>query len=424
MPEPPPDAIWIHPSDVAAEGAAAVCANVKAMGLHSISLAATYHAGRFLLPHDPQATVKLLEDGVVYYQVDAARWQKSRLKPKTAEVSEKSDLARAARDAAVAAGLEVNAWVVGLHNSRLGEANPDCTVQNAFGERYPWALCPSHPVVRNYAAALAEEVAAKLEPAALDLEAFGFMGYAHASHHDKAAVQLDGAHDFLLSLCFCSSCAKRMAARKVDAAKFAEKARKLVKTFLERGGETKGGALNLPEEIGPWLAREIGALESANVMSARRETVVSLIAEIRERVAEDVELHVMAHPSPFVTGAAIGGGLLALGELVDGFILNLFHGDVARMRAEVRSARTAATPTTSFAANLRAFPPDSTSAASFAEKVAAVRAEGVGEIRVYHYGLMARAHFDWIAPALQPGGRAAGSNSGSNSGSNHGSNHR
>src|SRR5262245_23920303 len=231
-----PDSIWIHPTDVAAEGAAAVCANVKAMGLRALSLAATYHAGRFLLPHDPKATVRLLEDGVAYYQVDDARWQRSRLRPKTAAVSEKEDLARAARDAAVKAGLEVNAWVVALHNSRLGEANPDCTLQNAFGERYPWALCPSHPDVRQYAATLAEEVALTLEPAALDLEAFGFMGYAHASHHDKAAVRLDGAHDFLLSLCFCESCGKRMAQRKVDAARTAERARRLVKAHLDRGG--------------------------------------------------------------------------------------------------------------------------------------------------------------------------------------------
>jgi hypothetical protein len=405
-----PDSIWIHPTDVAAEGAAAVAENVKAMGLRAISLAATYHAGRFLLPHDPKATVRLLEDGVAYYQVDEARWQRSRLRPKTAEVSAKEDLARAARDAAVEAGLEVNAWVVALHNSRLGEANPDCTLQNAFGERYPWALCPSHPDVRHYAATLAEEVALKLEPAALDLEAFGFMGYAHASHHDKAAVRLDGAHDFLLSLCFCESCARRMAQRKVDAARTAEKARRLVKAHLDRGGAAAGGALDRPEEIGPWLAKEFGAVESANLLSARREAVVSLIGEIRKRVPKGVRLRAMAHPSPFVTGAAIGGGLLALGEWVDGFILNLFHGDAARMRAEVKSARTAATPATRFAANLRAFPPDSASAAAFAEKVAAVRAEGASEICVYHYGLMARAHFEWIAPALKTAARPTGAN--------------
>jgi hypothetical protein len=410
-----PDSIWIHPTDFASEGGSAVCANVKAMGLGAISIAATYHAGRFLLPHDPQATVRLLEDDVAYYQVDPERWQKSRLKPKTAEVSAKEDLARAARDAAVKAGLEVNAWVVALHHSRLGEANRDCTLQNAFGERYPWALCPSHPDVRRYAATLAEEVAQRLEPAALDLEAFGFMGYAHASHHDKAAVRLDGAHDFLLSLCFCESCARRMAQRKVDAARTAEKARKLVKLHLDRGGAAPGdaaagGALNRPEEIGPWLAREFGAIESANLLSARRETVVSLIAEVRRRVPREVKLRAMAHPSPFVTGAAIGGGLLALGDLVDAFILNLFHGDAARMRVEVRSARTAATPATRFAANLRAFPPDSESAASFAEKVAAVRAEGAAELCVYHYGLMARTHLEWIAPALQRNGRSNGVN--------------
>src|SRR5262249_31108911 len=94
----------------------------------------------------------------------------------------------------------------------------------------------------------------------------------------------------------------------------------------------RGKPIERPEEIGPWLARELGAAESANVLSARRETVVSLIGEVRKRVPRDIHLHAMAHPSPFVTGAAIGGGLLALGELVDAFVLNCFEpsaGDVA-----------------------------------------------------------------------------------------------
>ena len=33
-------------------------------------------------------------------------------------------------------GLAVNAWMVLLHNTRLGEAYPDVTVENAFGDRY------------------------------------------------------------------------------------------------------------------------------------------------------------------------------------------------------------------------------------------------------------------------------------------------
>ncbi len=394
--------IWIHPTDVASEGAPAVVRALEEMGLREISLAATYHAGRFLLAHASEGAVKQLEDGVAYYEPGERSFATTRLKPKLAQACQGRDLWREARDAAARAGIAVNAWIVALHNSRLGEANPDCTIENCFGERYPWGLCPSHPDARAYAVALAADVAERLEPAALELEAFGFMGYAHQSHHDKAGVRLDGAHDFLLSLCVCPHCATRMATRTLDARRLAEKARKLVKEFLDRGGSGEGEPrLERPEEIGPWLAKRLGAAECASLLSARRESVVSLIEEIRRRVPRLVRLRAMAHPSPFVTGAAIGGGLLALGDLVDSFILNLFHGDCARMRVEVKSARTAATPATRFAANLRAFAPDSEDATSFLEKVKSVRAEGIDELCVYHYGLMPRTHFAWVRKAVE-----------------------
>ena len=397
--------IWIHPTDVIDEGAPAAFGAIQEMGLAGISLAASYHGARYLLPHSPKATVRELEDGAVWYAPDPGRFEKLRLKPKQADLCKGRDLCREVRDAAAKSGLAVHAWVVGLHDGRLGEANGDCTIVNAFGERYSWGLCPSHPDARAYAVALAADVAAKVEPAALELEAFGFMGYAHHGHHDKAGVELDGAHDFLLSLCFCEHCTRPMAARKVVVAKMAEKTRALVKEFLDRGGAPgrNGEAherLDKPEQIGPWLARELGAKEFASVLSVRKQVVVSLVEGIRKAVPSKVKLFAMAHPSPFVTGAAIGGGLLALGEIVDGFVLNLFHGDAARMRAEVKSARTAATPATRFFANLRAVPPDSRTEAEFVEKAVAVRGEGIAGFRVYHYGLIPRANFAWVKKAL------------------------
>ena len=66
--------IWIQPTDVAAEGADAVVAAVKEMGLGEISLAATYHAGRFLLPHDPKSSVKLLRHERHQIGLVDARW--------------------------------------------------------------------------------------------------------------------------------------------------------------------------------------------------------------------------------------------------------------------------------------------------------------------------------------------------------------
>ena len=56
------------------------------------------------------------------------------------------------------AGLAVNAWLVPLHNTRLGQAYPDITVENAFGDRYVYSLCPSSPDAREYAIALCKDV--------------------------------------------------------------------------------------------------------------------------------------------------------------------------------------------------------------------------------------------------------------------------
>jgi hypothetical protein len=391
--------IWIHPGDVLDEGPERAFAAIREMGLREISLAATYHAARFLLPHSGNGAVRELEDGVAWYQPDPARWKSARLQPKAAAACGGRDWFREARDAAAKAGLAVNAWIVALHDGRLGAAHPECAIVNVFGDRYAWGLCPSHPDARAYAIGLAEEIATRYAPAALELESFGFMGYSHRSHHDKAGVELDGAHDFLLSLCVCDACARRMATRQVDVKRLAEKARRLVKEYLDRGGPA-GARLDKAEEIGPWLVKALGPKECASVLSVRKETVVTLLEEARRRVPKGVKLHAMAHPSPFVTGAAIGGGLLALGDVADAFVLNLFHGDAARMRAEVKSARTAATPATRFFANLRAFPPDSPTEASFLEKVAAVRAEGLETLRVYHYALLPRAHFAWVRTAL------------------------
>ena len=40
-------------------------------------------------------------------------------------------------------GLQVEAWIVLTHNSTLGRAHPDLVVRNAFGDAYPYALCPA-----------------------------------------------------------------------------------------------------------------------------------------------------------------------------------------------------------------------------------------------------------------------------------------
>ena len=65
--------------------------------------------------------------------------------------------------------MHMRAWLVMLHNSRLGSTQPTMTLQNAFGDRYLHGLCPNQPEVRDFAIALLGS--RRFIRAALDLEA-------------------------------------------------------------------------------------------------------------------------------------------------------------------------------------------------------------------------------------------------------------
>jgi hypothetical protein len=171
----------------------------------------------------------------------------------------------------------------------------------------------------------------------------------------ESRAATSGALRFLDALCTCAGCARRFASRKLDATKLAAKARQLV--AAGRAGDAKGATpLERPEEIGPWLVRQLGAAESAGMLSARKESLVALVQEVRRRLPPGVALHAVAHPSPFVGGRALGGGLLALDDLLDGFTLDgpadVATVDAKSLAAAVKSARTAALPTSAFTLRL------------------------------------------------------------------------
>src|SRR5262249_58901917 len=115
-------------------------------------------------------------DAAVYYRADPANWRASRLRParlRPAMARRAGSFERAAaalRDR----GLKVTAWAVITHNDRLGTAVPSAAVRNAFGDGYPWALCPASPAGREYATTLAGEIAALPEAGAIALEALGW----------------------------------------------------------------------------------------------------------------------------------------------------------------------------------------------------------------------------------------------------------
>ena len=150
-------AIYAYAWDVAELGAAGFVDEIKALGLDTVTFAGAYHAGKFLRPKGRGGKVFFPEDGTAYFRFDPKRY--GRIKPVLNGAIGKHDVLA---DLCDTPGIAVNAWMVLLHNTRLGTEHPEATVANAFGDRYVYSLCPSSPDVREYAVALCKDIRRQL----------------------------------------------------------------------------------------------------------------------------------------------------------------------------------------------------------------------------------------------------------------------
>src|SRR5690606_4764242 len=184
---------------------------VQATGADSLTLAASYHQSRDVFPHNPHGVTQYLSSGSSAFRPTTERY--GLLHP--APGDGRRDLLADLVDATTARGMTAQAWVVLLHNSRLGRAHPEVTVHNALGDRLRHALCPAHPEVRRYVTALATDLA-EHGVTAIHLEALTAGGYDHGETHERALIYLGETARFLLGLCFCPHCRAAGHAQDVD----------------------------------------------------------------------------------------------------------------------------------------------------------------------------------------------------------------
>lgn len=386
----------LYPWDI--DGDPAAADRIASLGLAGVTLAAAYHAVRAITPFHPRHRI-VVRDAAAYYTPDRERWRSSRLRPLAAEPA--GSFQRAAR-ALRAAGLPVTAWAVLTHNARVGAAAPGAVVENAFGDTYPWALCPAAGAVRRYAATLAAEIAALPEVDAIELEACGWYGVAHGGAHDKAGLGGCPEAEWLLSVCFCPACRDAYAAAGGDASRILAGVRSAADDLLSRNGRTG--------QAGPALPAELAAV----VQTARTAVAEFFTREVAAAVraaAPGKAVYLHADPDPRAAGANPGGDpAFLLGPAgADGLVLACW--DPARAAALVRQVAGAAPPGAAIAASLLAVAGLGGDPASLPAQAGAVRAAGATELRLYHAGLAGPADLAAIR-ALCEAGRAPGRSAG------------
>ena len=188
--------LYTYPWDLAEVDPAPFARRIGQCGLNAVTVAMSYHAGRFIRPHATGARVYFPEDGSIYFRHNPERY--GRIRPLPGTLVNDTDVLRELAQSTPE--LQVHAWVVLLHNTPLGFAHPDVTVRNVFGDPYPYNLCPSHPDAREYAVALCADLCSAYPLRGLCLETPGFLPFEHGYHHEFAQLRLNPWAAGLLAL--------------------------------------------------------------------------------------------------------------------------------------------------------------------------------------------------------------------------------
>ncbi|MEV7596045.1 hypothetical protein AB0O91_01485 [Kitasatospora sp. NPDC089797] len=390
---------YLYPWD--ADGDPACGARLTGLGIRRAAVAAAYHSVRALTPRHPRHKVVTAEHAAVYFRPDPDRWSGAgRLRPVEAPWSPRS-FGRAA-EALADAGVEVYAWTVLAHGQRLGVRHPDVAVLNAYGDRYPWALCVASPAVRRYCATLAADTAAQPGLAGLELESCGWYGFDHLHAHDKVAgVPLPPSARLLFSLCFCPHCQDGYRAEGADPRALRAAVRVALDPVL--AGTAPDAALD------PETAAAVARMRVRTAAGLRRAVLAAVAAE-RPRLP--VLLH--AQPDPLGFGPSPGLPPEETGAASPVLLApTRSPAALAAVRAYADRACTdrahAAHPvpgrrvavTVGAVAGLGGDPAD------LPAWCADLAAAGAGELRFYHLGLASRQDLDAVRAAVEAVGAEA-----------------
>lgn len=334
---------YAYPWDVAEPG---FVDRVRELGVDEVAVAVAYHSTRAATPWSRDRTAVLARHAAFYRPVREARW--SRLRPRRPDWVGAADSAGEAVALLNEAGMPAAAWLVLTHSSVLGAQFPGLTVRNCFGERYPWALCPSQQEVRDYAVTLVEESLAGLDVSSVVLEACGQLGAVHQCQHEKTDAVWSPAVVKLLSVCCCPACGVGDG--------FREEVLRLIAT---------GEPATLED---PALREEL--------LTARHAATDALRRAVLARIDRPVALH--ADLDPWATGA-LPGLTPAAADEVGTVVLPCW-----RPGAElVRTARKQLPSTVAIGAYVTALGP----APELKDYVRRLAEAGAEQLHLYHLGL-------------------------------------
>jgi hypothetical protein len=385
-------AVYAYPWDLAPNGGSGFGELVSAQGISAVTLALSYHAGKFISSR--RKHVYFPEDGAVYFNPTVSRY--GRIKPYPHPDQE---LRRVAAHLADSGGLDLHAWMVLFHNTRLGTTYPEATVRNVWGDRYIYSLCPVNPEVADYGVALVKDVALTLPVKSIVVETAGFLPYPHGYHHEFAQVQSQRWIEMLLGLCFCDHCSDQSQRETgIDSQNLQRRVAAMVDDYLE-------SPCDAPSDMAyAWITADL--LQDAELLTFLRwriQRVSALVKQLRAVLSNDIALAIIPTVQrPTATTWLEGSDLQKLADNADFLEIPFYEATAARVVADAwDSLRRTGGKVAQIRAILRPGPPDLDGGRETAAAVKGLAELGIRNFAFYNWGFLRKHDFARIGQALK-----------------------
>lgn len=380
-------ALWAYPWDLIDEGVESVADRLAAIGISEINLATNYHSVQPFLPHNPKRKTFFAHASSYFHPHEEYY---GRLSPVSNETMGEEDWLACIVEGVEDTSLSLNSWTIGCHNSRLGMANQDLTLESPFGDSLAFGLCPSQPATQKYLQSLLTDLSARAPFKRIELETFDyFYGTGFGWHHDKYHLELGRLGEFLFGLCFCDACCDNAQEIGIDV----DEARTSAQDGLEAIINS-----DLPPDtsIVSWLRTHP---ELAAYIDVRMTTLTNLYSNLRTVTDDDIDLGRYTGFFEIEDAWMHGANLDTLAAHLDYYTVIAYESSRAEVVQRIRTADRLTSDIQLHAGILPGYPAV-TSSDVVRDIIDGIAATNVERVSFYNYGLLPEQNLDWIEQAI------------------------
>lgn len=275
---------WCYPWDLEDEGHGRALGRLAGeIGVDAISVGAVLDDLTEFRSREFKGARTITRRAAAHFQPSGKHYENTRLRPTAAGwMKTRNPLAKIS-DLAGQHSLKCRAWAVCCRNSHLAARQPLAACVDVFGDPIDARLCPSNPDVREYVAALVEDLSSNYPLDGIELDDLGFGGSerSHVRFNTGVAFGSIGGIGILRDWCFCPSCRQRAQEADIDVQEVTAAVLECLGPILR--GEPTGSAT-----IGDALGERpcLGAYHDM-----RCETVRTLVQMVRKRTDKPLWLH-------------------------------------------------------------------------------------------------------------------------------------